>query len=167
MYSDFEKINCSDMDKMNQITNKENEAAFMKSLEFPDQVSNCKNAYDVNASSELLMKQFEVNGSCKQIENSNSVAEIVHGCVGYNCLPGNVYQKTDKFNTFHNYLVLQDTEPPSACTENHQVYHNWTRRKLPNNPPERRDATFTGQFGQRIPTLKFNTCTFKKEVHEC
>jgi hypothetical protein len=166
MYSEFEKLNCSDMEQMNQLINKENASAFMKYLDFPDQDSHCKKLYDVNTSSKLIMKQFEVNGSCTEFENSNN-AEPVYGCVGYNCLPGNIYQKTDDFNTFHNYLVLQDTEPPSACTENHQVYHNWTRRKLPNIPPERRDITFTGQFGQRIPTLKFNTCTFKKEVHDC
>ena len=121
---------------------------------------------NINDSTDLIMKQFEVNGSCKGIPETENNIDSIDGCVGYACLPGNIYQETDTYNTFHNYLVLQDTEPLTACTENHQVYNNWTKRKLPEHPMERRDVGYVGTFGQNIPKLQFNTCTFKKSSNE-
>lgn len=47
--------------------------------------------------------------------------------VGYDCLDGSQYHQPDRVNTFHNYLVLQ--QEGSRCTENHQVFNNWTKRK--------------------------------------
>ena len=165
MYSQFERINCTSIENMNKAIAKEHEDAIQNVFENNDELNNCKTTMNINDSTDLIMKQFEVNGSCKDIPETENNMDSIDGCVGYACLPGNIYQETDTYNTFHNYLVLQDTEPLTACTENHQVYNNWTKRKLPEHPMERRDVRYVGTFGQNIPKLQFNTCTFKKEFH--
>lgn len=58
--------------------------------------------------------------------------------VGYDCLDGSQYLQSDRLNTFHNYLVLQ--EDGMRCTENHQVFNNWTKRKTPSLPPQPESA---------------------------
>lgn len=168
MYSAFERYNCSMIENMDRETNYNNMKSYNDVLKPKSDIERSKKLLDINDATYLLMTQYEINGSCKNIESSND-SNGVSGCVGYKCLPGNIYQQTDDFNTYHNYLVTSEdtSETRVSCTKNHQVFNNWTKRKLPSFGEEREDTEYTGTFGQNIPKLSFNECTFDKLSHEC
>lgn len=70
-------------------------------------------------------------GSCALKPEANT--EVPDWKIGYRCLDGSQYLHPDRENTFHNYLVLQENE--LRCSENHQVFNNWTKRKKFSDEP--------------------------------
>ena len=118
---------------------------------------------------DILRNQFIINGSC--LKRSNDTTDM-NLCRGYDCSTDYFYQTPDKFNTYHNYLVLQDdlmNKRPVACTENHQYYRNWTRRKnaVAQEDKKDNDMAFFDKYLEKIPEPTFNTCLLEKSKYTC
>jgi hypothetical protein len=109
----------------------------------------------------MIRQPFKINGSCIKYPKNTSNFEL---CAGFDCSTEYFYQTPDKLNTYHNYLVLQDemvNNVPVSCTENHQYFRNWTRRKIPvkekdiNKPPNNNPMD---EYFFKIPEVVFNEC---------
>ena len=85
--------------------------------------------------------------------------------VGYDCLDGSQYLQPDRLNTFHNYLVLQ--EDGMRCTENHQVFNNWTKRKTPSLPRELEAAPPLPPLMPQQPMCDVFAALSKPEPYTC
>lgn len=162
MYEEFEKLNCQHIQELN----KQN-ANIMKVFDINDviQNDNCKDSME----NDLMRKPFIINGSCIKRENDDTNMKLCHG---YDCSTKPFYQTPDKLNTYHNYLVLQDdllNDTPYSCTENHQHFFNWTRRKLPVQQEEREayDMGFYDKYLERIPSIRYTPCPTDKIKYYC
>ena len=100
-----------------------------------------------------IYDRLHYNDNCV-IENSQ-LDKMYSTSIGYECLDetNDLLLTPDKHNTFKNYQVLH--ENGEMCSKNHQVYNNWTRRKMPfvNSTPPQKDIIY-----QKIPELSYN-CT--------
>lgn len=162
LYEEFEKLNCKHIQELN----KQN-AEMSKIFDINDVIMNP--CVKDKLENDMLRRQFDINGSC--VKRSNDTSDL-NLCGGYDCSTDPFYQTPDKLNTYHNYLVLQDdmlNDRAVVCTENHQHYRNWTRRKngvIPDDKKEN-DMTFFDKYLEKIPQVKFNTCSLERSKYTC
>ena len=113
---------------------------------------------DIDMETDMRMKGFNSKLMCDAKKNTTTSTEH---CAGYDCMrPETFLVQPDKFNTSHNYNVLQEEQIHGKdvyCTNNHQYFQNFTRRHhgVINNsqshgglPPD----------VDKIPELKYNIC---------
>ena len=168
MYNTFENINCINVNDIETDKNRQNNLIFNNQIFLNEQ--NCPDKdKDITDENTLMFKQFEVNGSCakKPLPNNEN-----NDCIGYDCLPNSFLFDPDKFNTYQNYLVLQDELHNGRelyCSENHQIFRNWTKRKngFMLDTKTTTDTNFD-EYYRKIPELRYNQCLHApKENYQC
>ena len=161
LYEEFERLNCQHIKELEQ-QNKKIRNVLNVDPFIPNQ---CKNDIEEN---DLFRRQFHINGSCIKRNHNNETPTL---CGGYDCSTQYFYHTPDKENTFHNYLVLQDElqhNEAVVCTNNHQYYNNWTRRKIPVQPKEKEiNTNFLDQYFEPLPKLKYNECKLDDTTYYC
>lgn len=158
LYEEFEKLNCQHIKILEQ------QNASIRNVQNIDTSIQPIQCLDSSRENLLLRNQFHVNQSCIKRDNNTDTLEL---CNGFDCSTQYFYQTPDKFNTFHNYLVLQD-EKPVVCTNNHQYYNNWTRRKIPVHPKDSvNNVDFLDEYFEPIPKLKMNKCDVNDTRYFC
>ena len=159
LYEEFEKLNCQHIKELDS-------QKVINHRHIIDNVNECQK--DSVLENDLFRKPFAVNGSCalKGIQDNT-----VTPCYGFDCPNTDFYQPPDRLNTYHNYLVLQDDlkhNIPVSCTENHQYYHNWTRRKMPvKKEPISANINFFDNYLEPIPIVKMRSCKVEKKDYTC
>lgn len=161
-YEQFEKSVCDvkqELDRKNSL---------MNPFIFRNHVD-CNSVQDVLREDTLKRTPYVVHGSCYVSKDSYPPADL---CTGYDCMTyGSFYHHPDRKNTYHNYLVLQDklyNNVPVSCTNNHQIFNNWTRRKIPQKVEEstkNNKDLFEDIEPIQIPKMK--QCNIPKTPYQC
>ncbi len=162
LYEEFEKLNCKHIAELNQ-----QNATMSKAFDIHDVV--LQPCVKDKLENEMMRAQFGINDSCVLRGDDNKSMDL---CGGYDCSTEYFYQTPDRLNTYHNYLVLQDkkiNEKAVACTENHQYFRNWTRRKNAVHPDESEpaDMSFFDRYSEKIPEIRFHTCLTDRSKYTC
>ena len=108
----------------------------------------------------LRRESYTLNNSCK-VKKDDEQKFQKNDCIGYECLKGSFLYDPDEHNTYHNYPVLQEEKHNGFdvfCTENHQVFHNLTRRSDVRPMPERHIEDSTILDSEKIPELTWYEC---------
>lgn len=121
-YFEFENRNKRHVCELEKNYASQNSLLFDKTFEN----MNCKGLSD------RVLPFYGSSESCVVTPTNNH--EPINWQIGYSCLDGSQHVAPDRTNTFHNYLVLQTDG--SRCSENHQVFNNWTKRKIASAPVE-------------------------------
>lgn len=169
MYAEFEKLNCQHIKELNA---KNNQNTYV--MQHYNYFNNNCIPYDITKESHMLQTPHLLDTT-----HCTNYDSIVHNtsnndyCCGYECLTSNsFYHEPDKKNTYHNYLVLQDElyndEIPFHCTENHQIFRNWTRRKLPVMEKDvffkSKNTNTMDEYFQELPKLKMHKCDMHNKL---
>lgn len=147
LYEQFEKANCDSIRNLEESYRKNN----TMELICPNDVKTTKS---VNQETEMFIHPFGVNQSC--IDRSHEPTYDLQMCVGYDCDKSSFYQQPDKKNTYHNYLVVNNTNDMS-CVHNHQYFNNMTRRATEGAQKVSDSLEFTHE---KIPMPEFKKCPF-------
>ena len=160
MYEEFEKLNCQHIQELDRQNNNNaiHQYNYLNNM--------CNTQYDISKESDMLITPYLPKTHCDKYESISDDNTSVY-CCGYECLNSNsFYHEPEKLNTYHNYLVLQNElhndEMPIYCTENHQIFRNWTRRKMPVIEKDvfykSENTNSMDEYFQELPKLKFNEC---------
>lgn len=147
LYEQFEKANCDSIRVLEASYRKNN----TMEITCPDDVSTKQ---VVNKETEMFLSPFGVNQSC--IDRSHEPTYDLKMCAGYNCDKSSFYQQPDRKNTFHNYLVVNDTND-LTCVHNHQYFNNMTRRTTEGAQKVSDPLKYKQE---KIPMPVFNECPF-------
>jgi hypothetical protein len=112
---------------------------------------------------------YNVNKSCQDTRDNHERFEE-NNCIGYECLKGSFLFDPDVHNTYHNYPVFQEEKQNGMnvfCTENHQVFHNLTRRSDGRKIPDRPIQNPSFMESEKIPELQFYTCKIDYPDRKC
>lgn len=160
LYEEFEKLNCDHIRELNEMNKN-----ILKVFDINDII------VDTSCKDELENKLFKsaYDSTCVLRDRQDNGVLLCHG---YDCSTDPFYQTPDKFNTYHNYLVLQDdliNNTPYSCTENHQHFRNWTRRKMPTQQEDHEplDMGFFDNYLEPIPKVRFRACPTGKKPYQC
>jgi len=116
----------------------------------------------------LRREPYTLNKSCI-IQDVDRNSHVDNDCIGYECLQGSFLYDPDLNNTYHNYPVLQEEKYNDLdvfCTENHQVFYNWTRRSDARQMPER-PINPAILDTEKIPELEFHECKITYPKPNC
>lgn len=158
MYCGFLEQQNEAMSEKSLQHNTYNESVFKRNLDCFEN-PNCNK--DVRIETSMRMSGYNSKLTCKDIQTNNKEPSTDQ-CAGYDCLSKNTFLvRPDKFNTSHNYSVLQENQIHGKdvyCTNNHQYFNNFTRRYIGLNNINTGSNGGLPPDAEKIPELKFNVC---------
>jgi hypothetical protein len=121
--------------------------------------NHCQQIRDTDKEDLIFKDQYDLKYRCKDA-SLPKVPDFVDNSLGYECNKGFMYT-LDNYNTYHNYLVCENTEKGKVCCpKNVQLFRNHTRRNT--EIPMHESSKLYFNDVDKLPNLTYNVCHLYK-----